>query len=338
MYSASFDYCIGPMSGLTVAVALMTGSGPYFWTLTQTNGPVSSGSSGSAIFIPSNNLPSTPGTYTFTLTVTRGGCSQTANLTVTVDVQPVAGTITVAPTTPLCAGDDAVLMLSGQSVPGLFQWYSSVNPSNVFSNPISGAVNNTTQNTNPLPGGTTYFGVEVSSPNGACPPAQTIVPVFVKPPHGPVTISGPSVLCVGASATLNVTSGGAGCTNFQWYCDGVPCGSNASSINVTDPGNYSVECFDGCATVSSNTITIQPDLLAVTISGPCCPCSGQKIKLCAQPANGTQPYNYQWSSNAGGGNTQCTLVIPAFTTTYSVIVTDANNCKASDSFTVTVCP
>src|SRR6185295_10028574 len=52
MYSSSFNFCIGQMSGLTVAIAFMTGTGPYFWTLTQTNGPSSSGSSGSpAIFI-----------------------------------------------------------------------------------------------------------------------------------------------------------------------------------------------------------------------------------------------------------------------------------------------
>jgi hypothetical protein len=347
MYAPSFNYCIGSMPGLTVAFALMTGTGSYFWTLTQTSGSGSYGGSSSSgsptIFIPPTFLPTMPGTYTFTLTVTRatssGTCTQTANLTIVVDVQPVAGTITVTPAKPLyCPGEDAVLTLNGQSVPGFIQWYSASSLNTLFSNPIVGAFGNTTQNTNPLPSATTYFGVQVSSPNGACPPAYASVQLNVQPPHGPVTISGPSVLCVGASGTLNVVSGGAGCTNFQWYCDGLPCGSNSPSITVTDPGNYSVECSDNCGTVMSNVITIQPDLLAVSISGLCCPCKGQKIQLCANPVNGTPPYNYQWSANAGGGQTQCKLVIPVVTTTYSVTVTDANGCQATNSFTATVCP
>ena len=354
MLSTSFDYCIGPMSGLTVGV-MTGGSLNYTWTLVQTSGQGTSGGSGpstSTITIPTGALPTTPGTYTYTLTVTDGTCTQTANFTIVVDVPPVAGTITVTPDPPatqlpLCAGEAAVLTLNGQSMPGLIQWYSSTNPNSsailVLANMIS--VSNTTQNTNPL-NTTTYFAVQVSSLNGACPPAYTIVQVPVKPPHGPVPISGPSVRCVGASATLNVASGGAGCTSFQWYCDGAPCGPNSPSMTVvpfpfltdTDPVNYQVECFDGCSTVSSNVWTIQPDLLAVKINGPCCPCKGQKIQLCAQPVNGTPPYQYQWSSSAGSGITQCKLVLPVMTTTYSVTVTDANGCQAMDSFTATVCP
>jgi trimeric autotransporter adhesin len=333
----------------------MTSGGLNFtWTLVQTSGPGSSGGSGSSISstitIPPGVLPTTPGTYTYTLTVTDGTCTQTANFTLVVDAQPVAGTITVTPDPPatqlpLCPGQDAVLTLNGQSVPGLVQWYSSTNPNNFFvlANMIS--TGNTTQNTNPL-NTTTYFGVQVSSLNGVCPPDYTIVQVPVKPPHGPVTISGPSIVCVNASATLNVASGSAGCTSFQWYCDGAPCGSNSPSMTVipftnytdTDPVNYQLDCFDGCSTVSSNIITIQPDLLAVDITGPCCPCKGQKIQLCAQPVNGTPQYQYLWSPNAGGVTTQCTLVIPNNTTTYSVTVHDANNCHASNSFTATVCP
>jgi len=351
LYSSNFDYCIDPLSQLTVAFALMTGTGSYNWILVQTSGLGTSGGSGSTtsstITIPANALPTSPGTYTYTLTVTSGTCTKTVNFTVVVYPSPVAGTITVTslPSPPICPGDDAVLTLSGQSVPGQIQWYSSTLPGNVFSNPIVGATNNTVQNTNPL-GTTTYFGVLVSSPYAACPPASTIVQVVVKPPHGPVTISGPPVLCVGASATVNVTSGGAGCTSFQWYCDGAPCGPNLPSMTVlpfttytdTDPVNYQLDCFDGCSTVSSNIITIQPDLLAVKITGPCCPCKGQKIQLCAQPVNGTPPYQYHWSPNAGGVMTQCTLVIPNITTTYSVTVKDANNCQAMDSFTAIVCP
>jgi len=349
--SANLDFCIGQMSGLTVGTALMTGTGPYTWIVSTT--PLASGQTLSpTITIPASALPTTPGTYTYTLTVTRGNCAQMVNFTVVVDVQPVAGTITVTPDPPatqlpLCAGEAAILTLNGQSIPGLVEWYSSTNPNPttffVPANLIS--TGNTTQNTNPL-NTTTYFGVQVSSLNGACPSANTIVQVPVKPPHGPVTISGPQVLCVGASATVNVTSGSAGCTTLQWYCDGVPCGPNLPSMTVlpfptysdTDPVNYQLDCYDGCSTVSSNILTIQPDLLAVDITGPCCPCKGQKIQLCAQPINGTPPYQYQWSPNAGGMMTQCTLVIPNTTTTYSVTVTDANGCHAMDSFTATVCP
>jgi hypothetical protein len=279
-----------------------------------------------------------------------GTCQPIApSVTVSVDPKPVAGTIT-ASSPIICPGDDSVLTLTGSS--GVVQWYSSTNPNpaTFFTAPhlMSGALGNTTQNSNIL-NTTTYFGVQVSSPNGVCPPVYSaIVPVTVnQPPSAPV-ITGLHVICLGGSVTLTAPALPSGLT-YQWYCNGAPCGiPNSQTLLVTEPGNYWVEIgwsalnpngsIKACGTVKSNIITVQPDLLGVNITGPCCPCKGQKVQLCAHPINGTGPYHYHWSANAGSSTAQCTLVIANTTTTYTVTVTDANNCQATDSFIVTVCP
>jgi len=262
-------------------------------------------------------------------------------VTVVVDQKPVAGTITATPAT-ICPGDDSVLTLTGQT--GNVQWYSSTNPNpGTFFTPanlLSGATNNTTENSNIL-NVTTYFGVQVSSPNGVCPPVTSaVVPVTVsQPPPAPV-ITGPNFICLNGSATLTAPPLPPGST-YQWYCNGEPCGTNSTTMTVTEPGNYWVDISWSalnkiCGTVSSNIITIQPDLLAVDIKGPCCPCKGQKAQLCAVVTNGKAPYTYSW--NNGAPPTACITFTANATTTYTVTVTDANGCKASKSFTITVCP
>ncbi len=313
-------------------------------TVTWYQGPSASGP-WTPLGLPAGTVsfPVTPGITTSYQAVVQwpgvtfpaGTCpAATPTVTVVVDQKPIAGTIVATPPI-ICPGDDSVLTLTGSS--GLVQWYSSTNPNpTTFFTPgnmIVGATNNTTQDTNIL-NVTTYYGVVVSSPNGVCPAVQSaIVPVIVKPNPGPITISGPAFICPFGSATLNVTSGG-GSGHYQWYCDGAPCGPNSSTMTVTEPGNYQLEYDEGCAPVQSNIVTIQPDLLTVAITGPCCSCNGKKVKLCAAAANGVGPYTYSWSN---GATTSCILVIPNVTTTYTVTVTDTNGCKVSQSFTVTVC-
>jgi hypothetical protein len=327
-------YCIGQSSALTVAYAVMSGTGSLSWTLTPSNfsGSPITGSSW-VVTIPATQLPTTPGSYTYTLSASKGSCSQTATITISGAMPPTLGTLTVAPTLPICPGDDAVLTLTGSS--GLVQWFSWNTPA-VFSHPMVGATNNSIQNTNVL-NQTTYYGVQVSSPNGACVLHSAVVPVTVKPVHGPITITGPSIICLGATGTLSVASGGTGCT-YQWYCDGAPCGSNGPSLAITDPGVYWVDCFEGCSTVTSNTQVVQQDDLAVAITGPCCPCKGDKVQLCAQVSGGATPYHYYWTTSAGNSSNACTLLFANATNTSTVTVTDANGCHVSASFVMTVCP
>ena len=249
-------------------------------------------------------------------------------VTIDVDQKPVAGTITASPT-EVCPGDDAVLTLTGHS--GLIQWYSG--PGTL--GPMSGATNNTVQNTNILDQ-STFYQVQVSSPLGVCSAVTSaVVEVKVKPLPSKPVISGPTILCAGGSTTLTVASPTGSCT-YQWLQDGKsvpPPGGTGPSLVVTEPGNYQVTCINDCGEAISDVHVVEPNLLAVAITGPCCAC-GEKLKLCAKVRPGVQPYQYSWST---GNQGPCVKVAPTSTTLYTVGVTDAVGCQATAEFTVTVC-
>ena len=68
-------------------------------------------------------------------------------------------------------------------------------------------------------------------------------------------------------------------------------------------------------------------------------CAGNIATLDAQ-GMGVQPYTFVWDQGLTGGSASNSIhnVAPTTTTTYSVTITDANNCTAVDSYTVNVSP
>ncbi|MFH1005123.1 MAG: SBBP repeat-containing protein, partial [Bacteroidota bacterium] len=62
-------------------------------------------------------------------------------------------------------------------------------------------------------------------------------------------------------------------------------------------------------------------------------CNGSSTTLSVTTTGGTLPYTYQWSPAAGLDNTTALnpIATPTTTTTYTVLVTDANGCNASDT-------
>jgi hypothetical protein len=335
--SSTLDFCVG--QSFTLAYVVSTSGGSYNWSLTGAG--TASGSGSGAIVVPAGAISSS-GSYNLTVTPTSsGGCAPGPAYFQLTAHQPVnAGTITVSPATALCPGDAAVLTLTGQS--GDVQWYNSTSAGTVFSNPLLGSTNNTVLNTNNL-SQTTYYGVMVSpSDGGPCPPVQSqVVAVQVKPVPTTPVISGPSFICVGGNATIHVTtSSGAG--SYQWIYNGIPLGpattTAPTSLAITNAGNYALEFNDGCTTVSSNVVSVQLDSLGVLINGPCCVHPHDPITLTAVASGGSGTYtSFVWNTAPvqNGGQAHYTA---QGTMTYSVTVTDSNNCQATASFTVTVCP
>jgi len=71
--------------------------------------------------------------------------------------------------------------------------------------------------------------------------------------------------------------------------------------------------------------------------------AGQSIQISGSPtaSGGTAPYSYSWSPNDGSlddASAETPNASPASTTTYTVTVTDANGCTATDAVTVEVIP
>ena len=110
-------------------------------------------------------------------------------------------------------------------------------------------------------------------------------------------------------------------------------GATTGSIVGVGAGTYTVTVTDanGCTATSQGTIT-EPDALMANANTDMniSMFNGFDGEISSTPTGGTQPYNYIWSN---GGTTASQTFLQAGT--YTVTVTDANGCTASESTTVT---
>lgn len=134
--------------------------------------------------------------------------------------------------------------------------------------------------------------------------------------------------CGTNNATLIAPEGFA---NYNWSGPGIVSGQNTDTLHVNQPGTYSVTLttVNGCTT--TDTLTVFSNLFPVaSIAGDTVLCAGESTTLTASGAN-----NYLWST----GNTTATITpTPTGTTTYSVIVTNANGCSNTAFVNVIVNP
>ena len=129
-----------------------------------------------------------------------------------------------------------------------------------------------------------------------------------------------AILCNGGTADIDlVGAGGTGPYTGTGPVNGLAAGTY--SYNITDA--------NGCTALINTTIT-EPAALTLTTIVSNALCNGVNdggIDLTV--AGGTSAYTFQW--NDGSSNEDLTNVVAG---TYTVIVTDANNCTASTSATV----
>ncbi|HUP61678.1 MAG TPA: hypothetical protein VNA69_14805 [Thermoanaerobaculia bacterium] len=250
---------------------------------------------------------------TYTVTVTNAsGCSASDTHDVVVDAAPVP-TITASGPTTICDGNSVTLTAStGAS----YKWFKN---DVLLPAETSIALTVTTAGD---------YKVEVTTAGG-CANTSAPVTVTVNTPATPtITPGGSLTFCEGGNVTLTATSGNA----YQWYRDSVPVSAaNAVSFVADVTGNYTVDVTDanGCvATSAPIAVTVNPTPV-VAIAGPTQTCASSEITLDAGAGFAT----YTWST---AETTRFITVTPATTTTYSVTVTDGNNCSATDSHTVTI--
>ena len=147
------------------------------------------------------------------------------------------------------------------------------------------------------------------------------LPVSVSPPLN-VTINGDTNACEGEAVTL--TSSGS-FASYQWST-----GATASSINVTQAGNYSLIVTDNnnCTGMGTADISFNP-LPQPQITGEDDICAGTSAILDA----GSGYQNYVWSN---GESSEQISVSDAGS--YSVTVTDSNGCQGTDAKSLVVIP
>lgn len=143
-----------------------------------------------------------------------------------------------------------------------------------------------------------------------------------------VTVTGTNVTCNGlhnGTATVNSFGGWLPYT-FLWSN-----GATTQTITNLTPGNYSVTVADVNLNFGTGSIMVtEPTVLGATVFGQSQICGNAPDGYAAVAlTGGTPPFAYLWSN---GGITPKISNLSAGT--YTVTVTDANNCKVSGSFDV----
>ncbi len=167
-----------------------------------------------------------------------------------------------------------------------------------------------------------------------CPYTQTFT---INPPSTlNISFTQQDVLCNGAcngSITTNVT-GGTPPYNYTWTPVGTFPGSSLASIVGLCPNTYTVNVTDNgsCNVTMTVTITEPPVLTSTVVNSGSVTCNGSCDGGATVTVNGgIPPYNYSWSSTS-----YTTSVVNALCAgTYSSIVTDANGCLVTQTFTIT---
>ena len=136
----------------------------------------------------------------------------------------------------------------------------------------------------------------------------------------------PSSVCPGSSTVLSAANG----ISYQW--NGQPLGPTPN-ITVTPTTNttytVTVTNSNGCSASQSVNVTLYTPPAPVATATPSIFCNGSSVLLSTAPGMSS----YVW---APGGNTTAAFVAnPTTNTTYTVSVTDAHGCTATDDITVT---
>lgn len=309
---------VGPAAfcaGGQVALKATTGAGlSYQWLL---NGAV----------IPTATdtvyTASTSGNYSVKVTNSTS-CSDTSSaITVTAYALPVP-VITATSSTTFCDGSQVVLD-ANSGTGWTYQW--QLNGANV-----TGATADTL-----VTGIGAAYTVIVTDGNSCSDTSNTINVTVNSNPTISVTAGGPLAFCDGGSVLLD--AGTASGLSYQWRdASGPVSGAVNATYTATTSGVYTVIATDGnsCADTSAPTTVAVHTVPAAMVNagGPLVFCSGSNVQLSAPAGTG---FLYQWmKSGAPVPGATGINFIATTTGTYSVIVTNSNNCSDTSASTTTM--
>jgi uncharacterized repeat protein (TIGR01451 family) len=251
----------------------------------------------------------TAGTYQVTVTDSQG-CIVVESITI---VEPAALELTIDSDDVDCFGEStgtATADVSGGTAPYTYLW--------------DDLASQTTATATGLAAGT--YTVIVTDANG-CEITESIT--ITQPEEILLSTATTNASCSDSddgTATVTAT-GGTEPYSYLWSD-----GQTTQMATGLAAGDYSVTVTDanGCTAIEEVTIT-QPDIIELTVSGvdPLC-FGGNDGEASVSASGGTAPYTYLWSDG------QTTATATGLTAgTYTVTVTDANDCSVSESITLT---
>lgn len=295
-------HCNLPDGSATVAV-LNGGVAPlsYSWTNSSATTPTATGLS--------------PGAYTATI-IDDNGCTGTVDVTVG---DTPAGTATITNTVdPTCfnsCNGVAAVSMSGTGVgPFTYSWNDPNNQTTVFASNLCGGIS---------------YVVTVTDVNGCVSTASVSL---TDPPALAVTLNPSDAICngecsgdIGSSVT-----GGTAPYSYQWNDVAQQVSPTAVNLCASVPYTLTVTDDHNCTTTAVTTVG-QPSPIQIdsTVVNSFC---GQSIgEACVTISGGIPGYDVTWAIDSSTALCQTGLA----SGTYLVSVTDANDCPAFSSVTVT---
>ncbi|MES2139779.1 MAG: PKD domain-containing protein [Bacteroidota bacterium] len=282
--------CFGGSDG-SVSATASGGTGPYNyrWMPGNFNGPIIS------------NLGS--GSYTVTVTDLKG-CTFINSIAITQPTQVMLSTDSINSTCNLANGQASVIATGGAGG-FLYQWSPSGSTNAAATALLAGT-----------------YSVTVTDANGCI--SNDSITVNDKGGPGAVVSSTTNVSCnAGSNGTATVTvSGGTGPFTYLW----MPSANTDSIATGLFAGTYTVTVTDANLCQSAPVIGLeitQPYPILITVTKNSVTCFGDNDGAASAIASGGAPtYSYQWLP----GGTMGTNLTNLSAATYSIQVTDFNNC------------
>lgn len=296
--------CAGQTATLTAS-----GAATYSWSTSATTGSITV-------------TPVTTTSYTVTGVTT--GCSATATSSVTVNPLPTAN-----------AGTDQTACIG-----------STIN----FTNTSTGGINykwdfgdlttlsDTSHITNPnyiYPAAGTYTVTLTVTSSAGCTAIDNMIVTIADLPV--VTTSSANATCNGTcNGTASTTTTG-GFLPYTYVWSSSP--STAATATGLCFGNYTVTVTNsaGCSTTATAAIG-QPTPLVPIAGASQTKCFSDTATFTGSVSGGTPGYTYLWNSGSTTYPTSTIKVVPAATTTYTLMVTDGAGCNASVTTTLIINP
>ncbi len=300
---------ICPMGSATLTAS---GATNYTWTPAIT---LNTANGGTVTATP-------PVSETYTVIGATGTCTNSAQVAVTVTVNP---TLNVPALTPICNGETTPISASGAST---YSWL-----------PATGLSATTGSTVNASPSTTTIYTVTGASALGC--QSFTTVTLNVIPIPTISVISGSMSICEGNNTSLMASGSATG--SYTWSAS--PAGSissataNPVTITPTVTTTYTVIGTNGvlpkvCPSSQQITITVIPRSRAVA-PGPVVMCLGAPTTISASGGN-----TYSWLPPTGlsNPNDSVTVANPPGSTIYTVTVSNNGQCPGTTTLSVIVNP
>ncbi|MFN8285574.1 MAG: Ig-like domain-containing protein [Chitinophagales bacterium] len=327
--------CAGSAGGLTIGGAPTAVGGTTPYTYSWAGAGLSSTTVANPIATPTQ-------TTTYYVTVTDAkGCISVDSTKITVNPKPTAN---AGLDTAICL--NSIVQLGGSPTAS-----NGTSPYTYTWAPTTGILAGGANASNPFvqPAVTTTYSVTVVDANGCRDNDAVVVTVRQNPvadagADKSLTACSQDSVQIGGSPTA---TGGGGTYTYDWNPNGGLTDTAASNPYVKNIGStttYTVLVTDqfGCSATDQVKVNVANSTLVAEAGNDVSFCQGASVSVTLGGANtalgGTLPYSFAWTPTVSNPNIANPVATPTQTTTYTVVVTDATGCVASDTVRITINP